>query len=133
VADKRIQNILGGQQPHPSTAVDPSLFETPSERTLWDQFSTLSPLIEESLDHSEYQKALRLMASLREVVDQFFEDVMVLVDDPTLRSNRLALLNCLAETFRRVADISQIVRPGESGAADNVPAGEEQERNDDDH
>jgi len=47
-----------------------------------------------------------LLADLRESVDQFFEDVMVMADDEALKQNRIALLNRLREQFLHVADIS---------------------------
>lgn len=109
-ADKRIRNILEGRDVDPSSRVDPSLFEVQAEKELWDYFSILAPEIEDLLDQSEYEKSLSLMAKLSERLDQFFVDVMVLVDNDTLRNNRLALLLTLSSMFRRVADISQIVR-----------------------
>ena len=54
----------------------------------------------------DYQQALTLLADLRESVDQFFEDVMVMADDEALKNNRLALLTNLREQFLHVADIS---------------------------
>jgi glycyl-tRNA synthetase beta chain len=54
----------------------------------------------------DYEAALLSLASLREPVDQFFTDVMVMADDMALRNNRLALLNHLRGLFLRVADLS---------------------------
>ena len=109
-ADKRIRNILEGRGLDPSSSVDPSLFEEQAEKELWDYFSSIAPEIETLLDQSEYEKSLSLMAKLSERLDRFFVDVMVLIDNNDLRNNRLALLVILASMFRRVADISQIVR-----------------------
>jgi glycyl-tRNA synthetase beta chain len=109
-ADKRIRNILEGRDLDQSTSVDPSLFETQAEKELWDYFSILAPEIEGLLDQSEYEKSLSLMARLSGRLDQFFVDAMVLIDNDNLRNNRLAILVKLARMFRRVADISRVVR-----------------------
>ena len=53
-----------------------------------------------------YQEALVELAELRDVIDAFFEKVMVNVEDKDLRINRLSMLEKLRELFLRVADIS---------------------------
>jgi len=42
-------------------------------------------------------------------VDEFFEAVMVMAEDPALRNNRISLLNCISQLFSSIADISRIV------------------------
>jgi len=54
----------------------------------------------------QYGEALASLAALHKPVDQFFDDVMVMVDDEAIKNNRLALLNQLRNLFLRVADIS---------------------------
>jgi glycyl-tRNA synthetase beta chain len=54
----------------------------------------------------DYQAALTRLAALREPVDTFFNEVMVMADDEALKANRLALLNNLRNLFLQVADIS---------------------------
>jgi glycyl-tRNA synthetase beta chain len=60
----------------------------------------------------DYDRALSHVASLRPILDRFFDDVMVMVDDPTIRANRLALLKKLYEDFSTIADFSEIVTEG---------------------
>ncbi len=62
----------------------------------------LTPLFAEG----DYQAALTELAGLRDTVDTFFDDVMVMADNIALRRNRLALLNQLRNLFLQVADIS---------------------------
>ena len=57
----------------------------------------------------QYKEALSSLASLREAVDTFFDDVMVMTDDERLKNNRLALLQQLRQLFLEVADISLLV------------------------
>ena len=59
-------------------------------------------------DQGDYKAALLQLAGLREVVDTFFDKVMVMAEDVELRNNRLALLNTLRGLFLRVADLSRL-------------------------
>jgi len=61
------------------------------------------------LKKGEYEKALEKLVSLREPVDDFFDKVMVMVEDRKLRDNRLALLNRIVDLFCKIADFSKIV------------------------
>jgi len=60
----------------------------------------------------DYEAALSHTASLRPLLDKFFDDVMVMVDDAQIRANRLALLNKLYKDFSTIADFSEIVTKG---------------------
>ena len=62
----------------------------------------------------EYSEALFLLSGVREHVDRFFDEVMVMVDDEKTRANRLALLNSLVKEFSTIADFSEIVTEGKS-------------------
>jgi len=62
--------------------------------------------LEPYFNQGRYQEALAELAALKEPVDAFFEDVMVMVDDEQIKLNRLALLNKLQSLFLKVADIS---------------------------
>ena len=56
----------------------------------------------------DYSGSLRLLAALKQPVDDFFDHVMVNVEDEVLRNNRLALLAQLRQAMNRVADISRL-------------------------
>jgi len=99
-AFKRAKNILA-QQPR-AAAVDATLFEAEAERQL---FATASALV--SADGS-YEERLRGLAGLRAPVGRFFDDVLVMAEDPRLRGNRLALLDMTLSLFYRIADISKL-------------------------
>jgi glycyl-tRNA synthetase beta chain len=60
------------------------------------------------MEAGDYTAALKQLAGLRENVDAFFDQVMVMVDDDTLRANRLSLLQNLSKLFLRVADLSRL-------------------------
>jgi glycyl-tRNA synthetase beta chain len=105
---KRVMNILADSDSRAETP-DPSLMEDAAESALWQRYLEIRPGVETAGKSHQYGDALRLMASLHGVVDAFFEQVLVMTDDPALRRNRLAILGQLAKLFLSVADISQIV------------------------
>jgi glycyl-tRNA synthetase beta chain len=68
--------------------------------------------VEKSRARRDYDEALREIATLRPLIDNFFDDVMVMVDDESLRANRLALLQTVVKEFSTIADFSEIVTEG---------------------
>src|SRR5690554_615893 len=104
-SNKRVSNILAKAEVIPGD-VDQSLLQEPAEKALFIALQAIE--IEMKLDGSEdnYDSVLKRLASLRNPIDTFFEDVMVNADDQAIRNNRLALLNKLRNQFLRVADIS---------------------------
>ena len=105
-ANKRVSNILAKVEGKLPTAINSALLAEAAEQALAAKLAELQPLLAPLFANADYQQALTLLASLRESVDQFFEDVMVMADDEALKNNRLALLNNLREQFLHVADIS---------------------------
>ncbi len=106
---KRIVNILSAQQLEGSAPPSGDLMHEPAERALWDAYLATQPAVEEARARHDYASALRILASMREVVDTFFDDVLVMAEDAAIRNNRLKLLSRLSKLFLGVADISQIV------------------------
>jgi len=101
-ANKRIANILkkaGDISPN----IDVALFEESAEHVLFDALQTL-----QSDFPSEPKEQLEALASLRQAVDCFFDDVMVMADDEKVKANRLALLAQLRALFLQLADISKL-------------------------
>lgn len=107
-ANKRIRNILKQAKGAISTAVDETLMQEPAERELFVALKALAEDVDAAFNDGEYQPALTRLTGLREPVDQFFDDVMVMVEDDALRNNRIALLNQLSEQFLRAADLSKL-------------------------
>ncbi|MEL4395423.1 glycine--tRNA ligase subunit beta [Shewanella algae] len=105
-ANKRVSNILAKVEGELPSEVDTALLQEDAEKALNQVLSSLQPQLEPLFAKGEYQQGLTLLSTLKEPVDTFFEDVMVMADDEALRRNRLALLNQLRNQFLRVADIS---------------------------
>jgi len=108
VAFKRAVNILRKTNEAIPQSPDASLFADPSEGNLYAAYQSVKEQVEQLLSAGNPDAALRLIAGLREPVDRFFEDVMVMADDDALRRNRLALLQAIASLFESIADFSKI-------------------------
>jgi glycyl-tRNA synthetase beta chain len=106
-ANKRIANILRDAD-ESATTVDPDLFEADEERALHAAVTRLASAHGDRLAQRDYAAVLTALAELREPVDDFFEGVMVMTDDASLRANRVALLRQLRHLFLDVADLSLI-------------------------
>lgn len=104
-ANKRIRNILKKVEIEVSV-VDESLLSEEAEKALYkelqDALSDVNPLFA----NRSYAEALSRLASLKDVVDAFFDNVMVMVDDEKVKMNRIALLNGINTAFMQVADVS---------------------------
>ncbi|MDR8525855.1 glycine--tRNA ligase subunit beta [Shewanella fidelis] len=105
-ANKRVSNILAKVEGELPAAIDAKLLVEDAEKALAAKLAELQPQLAPLFAEANYQQALALLATLRDSVDTFFEDVMVMADDEALKNNRLALLSSLREQFLHAADIS---------------------------
>ncbi len=106
IASKRAVNILKGAAP--TRTVDPTLFREPAEQSLYQAFVTTREKVEAHLRKRDYRAALLEMTQLRQPVDDFFDRVMVMVDDTAIRENRLALLGQIGQVCGSLADFSKL-------------------------
>jgi glycyl-tRNA synthetase beta chain len=107
-ANKRIVNILRKAEADAAAAVDRSRLEAGAEHDLWLAFQTLEPAVAADCGRGDFTSALKALATAKPAVDRFFDDVLVMAEDPAIRANRLALLRGVARTMNRVADISKL-------------------------
>ena len=107
-ANTRITNILKKSKQAIADKVDTSLLEAGAETTLHSAIQTSLDDVEPLLKAADYSAALTKLASLREPVDAFFDNVMVMAEDDAIRNNRLALLDGLRKLFLRIADLSRL-------------------------
>ena len=116
-ACKRIRNILKQateKRIEPAANWEPLADSQAEEKTLGNYLATNGPQIETQRKEKKYADALRLLSTAREPVDAFFDKVMVMVEDPKVRANRLALLQTLLREFSTIADFSEIVSDGKA-------------------
>jgi len=107
-ANKRIRNILRKTDETIPPEVSAEALREPAEQALAGQLKALEARVAPLLEGGDYTGALRELASLRAPVDRFFDDVMVMAEEPALRRNRLALLRRLGDLFLQVADLSRL-------------------------
>ena len=107
-ANKRIANILRQAEVSGSSAVKKKLLSDDAELELWQALTKVRERVEPLLTRRDYTAALTELAGLRDAIDRFFDDVMVMVDDDATRGNRLALLAELRALFLEIADISRL-------------------------
>ncbi|TFH87577.1 glycine--tRNA ligase subunit beta [Billgrantia azerbaijanica] len=105
-ANKRVSNILAKQGGEVSPAVDAGLLGEDTEKALAEALAACQDRVTPLFAEARYSDALDILAGLREPVDRFFDEVMVMADDPAIRANRLALLAALQALFLEVADIA---------------------------
>lgn len=105
-ANKRVSNILAKLDTEVHADVDVTLFKEQAEKDLATQITQQQQRVAPLLAAHDYQAALQQLASLRDAVDRFFAEVMVMDEDLSLRNNRLALLKQLRSLFLHIADIS---------------------------
>lgn len=80
-----------------------------AEEQLWKAFQSVQKEADDLLSQKEYMKALETLATMQPVIDHFFEQVMVMVEDQNVRTNRLAILASIAREIFTFADFSKIV------------------------
>ena len=107
-ANKRIRNILKKSDDPIPECVESTRLEEPAEKILYDKITEMATKVKPLFDTGDYTQGLQLLAGLREPVDQFFDQVMVMTDAAETRANRLALLSQLENLFLSVADLSRL-------------------------
>ncbi|MGF1726502.1 glycine--tRNA ligase subunit beta [Photobacterium nomapromontoriensis] len=105
-ANKRVGNILAKFEGELPDTIDQDLLVEDAEKALAQNIETMLASLTPVFAVGDYQQALSELATLREAVDAFFDNVMVMADDEQLKVNRLTMLNLLRNEFLKVADIS---------------------------
>lgn len=107
-ANKRIANILRKAGDPQGLSVNKKLLEQEAEEILFNALDNARHKVQPMIKVRNYAEALNTLADLKDPVDRFFDDVMVMAEDDTVRNNRLALLGELRVLFLDVADISRL-------------------------
>jgi glycyl-tRNA synthetase beta chain len=112
-ANKRIRNILTKAGidigvGSAGTEINARLLEEPAEIRLAARVEELSSLVVPLASVRDYIGVLRHLSDLEDDLEAFFDQVMVMAEDPDIRENRIRLLRSLAGLFLLVADISRL-------------------------
>lgn len=101
-ANKRIANMIKKQENTDLSKIDTSLFEQQEEKELFIRTSQLSA----DFKNYDYKKMMLALTDSKQVIDNFFDNVMVNVADEKIKINRLSLLYKIRIIFLKIADIS---------------------------
>ncbi|MBI3903567.1 MAG: glycine--tRNA ligase subunit beta [Nitrosomonadales bacterium] len=112
-ANKRVQNIMRKNQEElgadiANAAIQTALFKEDAERELYQAMQDITPMATGYLERGEYGTNLKALVTLKPFIDDFFDKVMVMCEDPALRRNRAVLLQQLGRLMNQVADISKL-------------------------
>jgi glycyl-tRNA synthetase beta chain len=103
----RVNNLA--QKAEGTQVANPALFVLPAEQSLYDAWSKLGPLTEEAMARDDYAAALDHLAALKEPINAYFNDVMVMDQDAQIKANRLAQLKQIADVSSKIADFGKLV------------------------
>ncbi|MEC7632982.1 MAG: glycine--tRNA ligase subunit beta [Pseudomonadota bacterium] len=111
-ANKRVANILAKQNVEVTDTVniDESLLAEEAEKALYVELKAAQKEVDIAVPLQDYTRILTALATLRNVIDNFFDNVMVMADDEAVKNNRLALLSLLRQLFLTTADISILAK-----------------------
>jgi glycyl-tRNA synthetase beta chain len=104
-AFKRVMNIIKGYR---ASDVRPELLQEDAERNLYETFEKVSSETKPLLADKDYAGALDIILRMKEPVDNFFDEVMVMTEDETLKQNRRNLLTAISGLFLQVGDFSKM-------------------------
>jgi len=104
-AFKRVMNII---KDNDDTEIKVELLQEGAERNLYDAFVRVRDETKPLLQEKEYNKSLEIILQMKEPVDLFFDEVMVMTEDPVLQQNRLNLLTAISGLFLKVGDFSKM-------------------------
>lgn len=103
---KRANNILANKVI--KSTINPSLFDNKNEQELYTSLQKLSPILNKEIDNGNYDGALEIIQSLKNPVSNFFDSVLVNVENTEVVENRLALLNEVKNIFDKIANFDQL-------------------------
>ena len=105
----RVLRILPSSAPE---TVDTTLLQDNAEKHLFDCITEAEQNFRQSIQERDYAKLLTQLASLQPTIDTFFDEVLVMAEEPALRTNRLALLNRIGQNIYAIADLTKLVIAG---------------------
>ena len=105
----RVLRILPSSAPE---TVDTTLLQDNAEKHLFDRITEAEQNFRQSIQERDYAKLLTQLASLQPAIDTFFDEVLVMAEEPALRTNRLALLNRIGQNIYAIADLTKLVIAG---------------------
>jgi glycyl-tRNA synthetase beta chain len=112
-AYNRVANLVRRAQT--GVNVREELFREEGERKLFSRFQAAVAELEAALSEEDLEEALAVLAELKSPLDAFFDEVLVMAEEETLRLNRLSLLQEIKGAYLGFADFSKIIFPASQG------------------
>lgn len=106
ISFKRVVNIIPAD--HLAKSVDVNLLQMETEKKLWEKFNEITQKVEPKKQSRQYGEALKIILELKPNIDKFFDDVLVMTNDKSLRENRLNLLYHIASLYSTIADFKKL-------------------------
>jgi glycyl-tRNA synthetase beta chain len=106
IAFRRVVSILNEEA---EGEVDPGLLNEPAEKKLFEAYLNVRGPVFQYIQNKGFHQALEKIVEIKPAVDGFFDEVMVMVEDVSLRNNRLHLLYQISGLFSGLADFSRII------------------------
>ncbi len=100
---KRVANIVKDVDLDKNLNVDDTLFEFSQEKSLWNEFKKVK-----DREYCLYEKKLDALFGLKSYIDDFFDNVMVNVEDKNIKRNRQNIIASIYKEFKSIADIKEI-------------------------
>lgn len=104
---KRVKNIIKTSN---TLIFEESILEEKAEKELYKIYKEKETQIKKLIENKEYQKTFSTLSSLYEPLDNFFKEIMVMVDDDKLKNNRIALLSLVDKIFKNMLDFSSLIK-----------------------
>ncbi|MGC9530132.1 MAG: glycine--tRNA ligase subunit beta [Candidatus Bipolaricaulaceae bacterium] len=108
VAFGRVRNITKGWE---DSEFDPQLFAEEAERELWRAYLKAEGHLRQARQRGDHEGALRSLLPLTGPIDRYFDQVLVMAEEPAVRHNRLSFLRAVVELFLEIGDLSLLVTP----------------------
>ena len=102
---KRVGNI---SKDHEKGIINQDLFKEPVETELYNFSLELNSKVIDALNNKDYDKYLQAIVSGKDIINKYFDEVMVMDKDEDVKNNRLSQLKFLADLFIKMADLNQI-------------------------
>ncbi len=114
IAAERCANIVRPVRAEQELSLAPEMLVEPAAVALHDAYHEQQQRVEEALggEDRDYAAAWQALSALRGPIDTFFDDVLVMAEDETVRSNRLALVGAVDDAFLRLLDVKKVVLEG---------------------
>jgi len=103
----RVYNI--SKETDISKKIDTQLFDQNEEKQVYSKYLKTLPVVENLNSELKYIESLGELSSMTKDINDFFDNVMIMVEDDKIRNNRLLLINSLKSMIFEIADFSKIV------------------------